>query len=194
MSKKEDKLKNEEIVEAERAETATDEEKELSAAELAKKLNILQKERDEAVKRAEELEAQAADFKDKWYRTAAEFDNFRKRNAETRRTALEEGKIDAVKKLLFIGDNVERALGYEIDEKTKEGLAMLLRQFDEIIANLGLEKIDPTGEKFDPNLAEAIFTKDAEEGQESGTIDSVFQKGYKLGDKIIRYAQVVVIK
>lgn len=194
MSKKEDKLKNEEIVDAERPETATDEEKELSAAELAKKLNILQKERDEAVKRAEELEAQAADFKDKWYRTAAEFDNFRKRNAETRRTALEEGKIDAVKKLLFIGDNVERALGYEIDEKTKEGLAMLLRQFDEIIANLGLEKIDPTGEKFDPNLAEAIFTKDAEEGQESGTIDSVFQKGYKLGDKIIRYAQVVVIK
>ena len=145
-------------------------------------------------KKLEEALTQAAEYKDKWYRTAAEFENYKKRNAETRRNALEEGKTDAVCKILFIGDNVERAIGYCADEKTKEGLEMLLRQYKEILTNLGLTEIDPVGQPFDPNLHEAIFSKDAEEGQESGTVDSVFLKGYKLGEKIIRYAQVVVIK
>ncbi|MBP5193166.1 MAG: nucleotide exchange factor GrpE [Clostridia bacterium] len=144
--------------------------------------------------RIAELEAQSADYKDKWYRTAAEFENYKKRNAETRRIALEEGKIDTVKKILFIGDNLERALSYGLDEKTKEGIELLIRQYGEILNNLGLEVIDPKGEKFDPNLHEAIFSREAGEGEESGTVDSVFLKGYKLGDKMIRYAQVVVIK
>ena len=194
MSKKEEKKQKAEEVIAETEQEETRNGQALSIEELKCKLETCERERDEAQCKADDFAAQAADFKDKWYRTAAEFDNYRKRNAETRKNALEEGKADAVKKILFIGDNVERALGFEIDEKTKEGLTMLLRQFDEVIANLGLEKIDPKGEAFDPNLHEAIFTKDAEEGQESGTVDSVFLKGYKMGDKIIRYAQVVVIK
>ena len=149
---------------------------------------------EEFANRISELEAQATDYKDKWYRTAAEFENYKKRNAETRRIALEEGKIETVRKILFIGDNLERALSYGLDEKTKEGIELLIRQYGEIMNNLGLETIDPKGEKFDPNFHEAIFSRDAEEGEESGTVDSVFLKGYKLGDKIIRYAQVVVIK
>ena len=71
---------------------------------------------------------------------------------------------------------------------------MILRQYGEVLTNLGLEEINPIGEKFDPAVSEAIFTKDAEEGQESGIVEQVFLKGYKLGGKIIRYAQVVVIK
>lgn len=154
----------------------------------------LKHENEELNKKIEELTKQADDYKDKWYRTAAEFDNFKKRNNETRRNAYDEGKTDTIKKILFVGDTVERALSYGLDEKTEEGMKLLLRQYSEILTNLGLEEINPVGEKFDPAIAEAIFTKDAEEGQESGTVESVFLKGYKLGGKIIRYAQVVVIK
>ena len=154
----------------------------------------LKHENEELNKKIEELTKQADDYKDKWYRTAAEFDNFKKRNNETRRNAYDEGKTDTIKKILFVGDTVERALSYGLDEKTEEGMKLLLRQYGEILTNLGLEEINPVGEKFDPAIAEAIFTQDAEEGQESGTVESVFLKGYKLGGKIIRYAQVVVIK
>lgn len=157
-------------------------------------LEDLQKQISEDQKLIEELTAQSADYKDKWYRSVAEFENYKKRNAETRKNAYEEGKTDTLKKILFIGDNVERALSYDIDENTKQGLNMLLRQYKEILVGMGLEEIDPKGGKFDPNLHEAIFTKPCEEGQEAGTVDSVFLKGYKMGDKIIRYAQVVVIK
>lgn len=152
---------------------------------------------EELVSKEEEinaLKAENADFKDKWYRSVAEFENFKKRNAETRKNAYEEGKSDTILKILFIGDNLDRALSYSIDDKTKEGLEMLLKQYGEVMANLGLEVINPIGEVFDPNLHEAIFSKDAEEGQESGVVDSVFLKGYKQGNKIIRYAQVVVVK
>ena len=154
----------------------------------------LKHENEELNKKIEELTKQADDYKDKWYRTAAEFDNFKKRNNEIRRNAYDEGKTDTIKKILFVGDTVERALSYGLDEKTEEGMKLLLRQYGEILTNLGLEEINPVGEKFDPAIAEAIFTKDAEEGQESGTVESVFLMGYKLGGKIIRYAQVVVIK
>jgi len=152
----------------------------------------------EAVTKQEEeisaLKTEALEYKDKWYRSVAEFENFKKRNAETRKNAFEEGKTDAITKILFIGDNLDRALAYSIDNKTKEGLEMLLKQYGEVMSNLGLEVINPVGENFDPNLHEAIFIKDAEEGQETGIVDSVFLKGYKLGNKIIRYAQVVVTK
>ena len=71
---------------------------------------------------------------------------------------------------------------------------MLIKQYGEIMVNLGLEVVNPIGEVFDPNLHEAIFTKPCEEGQTPDTVDSVFLKGYKMGDKMIRYAQVVVNK
>ncbi len=142
----------------------------------------------------EQLKKQADEYKDKWYRTAAEFENYKKRNAETRKNAYEDGKIETIKRILFIGDNLDRALSYSIDDKTKEGLEMLIKQYGEIMTNLGLEVINPVGEAFDPNLHEAIFTKPCEDGQIADTVDSVFLKGYKMGEKMIRYAQVVVNK
>lgn len=166
----------------------------LSENDIEKEIAELKALHESDVKKIEELTAASADFKDKWYRTAAEYENFRKRNAETRRCALEEGKTEAVKKILFVGDNLERALSFEIDEKTKEGLSMLLRQYEEVLTNLGLETINPVGEVFDPNFHEAIFVKEAEGDQVENTVESVFLKGYKMGEKIIRYAQVVVVK
>ena len=162
--------------------------------EFVNETSELKKENEDLKKKIEELTKQSDDYKDKWYRTAAEFENFKKRNNETRKNAYEEGKADTIKKILFVGDTVERALSYGLDEKTEEGIKLILRQYGEVLTNLGLEEINPIGEKFDPAVSEAIFTKDAEEGQESGTVEQVFLKGYKLGGKIIRYAQVVVIK
>ena len=165
---------------------------EMTTEQLIDKITALSEEKEGLEKQVADLTAENADFKDKWYRTAAEFENFKKRNAETRRNALDDGKTEAIKKILFIGDNLDRALSYSIDEGTKQGLEMLLRQYCEVMENLGLETINPVGEVFDPNLHEAIFTKPCEEGQEPGMVDSVFLKGYKMGNKIIRYAQVVV--
>ena len=166
----------------------------LTARQLNEKLQALTEEKEKCEKQIEELTAEAADYKDKWYRTAAEFENYKKRMAETRRVAYDDGKTEAITKILFIGDNLDRALSYSIDDSTKEGLNMLLKQYGEVLSSLGLEVIDPTDEPFDPNLHEAIFTKDCDEGQEAGLVDSVFLKGYKMGNKIIRYAQVVVTK
>lgn len=149
-------------------------------AELEAKLN-------EALKAADE-------YKASWYRTAADFDNYKKRNNETRANAYADGKGDVIKSILVIGDNLDRALALAIDEKTKEGMELVVRQFSETLNNLGVSEINPVGEVFDPNLHEAVHQVEPEEGDQSGTIKQVFKKGYSLNGKMLRYAQVVVIK
>lgn len=143
-----------------------------------------------------ELTKKAEEYKASWYRTAADFDNFRKRNNETRANAYFDGKSDAIKNLLIIGDNLDRALNSvaNADEQTKSGIELVVKQFGEILKNMGVEEINPVGEKFDPNLHEAVHQLDGAEGEESGIIKSVFKKGYRLSGKMIRYAQVIVIK
>lgn len=143
----------------------------------------------------EQLKKEVGEYKDNWLRSRADFENFRKRNNETRRTAYEDGKIDAVKKILQIGDNLDRAVLTVADEQIKKGLEMTVIQFNETLKNLGVEPIEiKEGDKFDPNFAEAVMAVDAVDGEVSGNIKQVFLKGYKLGDKVIRYAQVVVVK
>ncbi len=143
---------------------------------------------------AEQNQKLAEEYKDKWYRTTAEYENYRKRTQTERAQAYSNGQTDAVKKILAIGDNLERAITFNVDEKSKEGLELILKQYKDVAVNLGLTEIDPTGKPFDPNEAEAVMQAEAENGEESGTVKTTFLKGYKLGDKIIRYAQVVVIK
>jgi len=140
-----------------------------------------------------DLKAQAEDFKDKWMRTAAEFDNYKKRTVSTRLQSIEEGKSQILLKVLPIGDNLERALNLPIDEKTKEGLNLLVRNFKELLEKEGITEINPIGEKFDPNMHEALMQVAAEDGDISGNVKDVFIKGYKIGDKVIRYAQVRVV-
>ena len=145
-------------------------------------------------KREKELEAaraEAADYKDKWMRTAAEFDNFRKRNEAARRSAYNDGKADVLVKILPVGDNLERAL-LTCDEQTKKGIEMVLRSFKKLLDEEGIEPIDPKDEEFDPTFCEAIMSEPAAEGVEPGYVKEVFLKGYKKGDKVIRYAQVKV--
>ena len=145
-------------------------------------------------KMKEELEAaraEAADYKDKWMRSAAEFDNFRKRNEQTRRNAYLDGKGEILLKIFPIGDNLERALGM-CDEKTAKGIEMVLRSFKKLLEDEGIEEIDPKDEEFDPALCEAIMSEPAADGVEAGYVKEVFLKGYKRGDKVLRFAQVKV--
>ena len=146
-------------------------------------------------KREKELEAAragAADYKDKWMRTAAEFDNFRKRNEQTRRNAYLDGKADVLLKILPVGDNLERALASCADENTKKGIEMVLRSFKKLLEDEGIEAIDPKDEEFDPAFCEAILSEPAAEGVEPGYVKEVFVKGYRRGEKVLRYAQVKV--
>ncbi len=141
----------------------------------------------------DKLQKEAFSYKDSWYRTSADFDNFKKRNSEARSVAYKEGKIDTIIKILVVGDNLERALSMPLDEKTKQGIELILRQFKETLQSLDVTEINPLGEIFDPTTAEAVMKMPKEEGEVENTVKQVFLKGYKLGDKIIRYAQVVVI-
>ncbi|MBO7369351.1 MAG: nucleotide exchange factor GrpE [Clostridia bacterium] len=142
----------------------------------------------------EKEQAESNKFKDNWYRTAAEFENFKKRNEFTRRTAYEDGIKDDFNPIFNIGDSIDRALSVELDEKTKSGVMLIKRQFIESLAALKVEEIDPQGTVFDPNTQEAITTIPTEDKEKDGTVAQVYKKGYSLGGKIIRYAQVVVYK
>ena len=139
----------------------------------------------------EKAKAEAADYKDKWMRSAAEFDNFRKRNEQTRRNAYLDGKADVLLKIFPVGDNLERAL-LTCDEQTKKGIELVLRSFKKLLEEEGIEEIDPKDEEFDPAFCEAIMSEPAAEGVGPGYVKEVFLKGYKRGDKVLRFAQVKV--
>ena len=142
----------------------------------------------------EKLTAEANDYKEKWMRNVAEFDNYKKRNAKLYSEAYSAGISDVILKILPVGDNLEWALSLGLDEKTEEGIRKIIEKYNETLKGLDVEEINPIGEVFDPNIAEAVMQAPAEDGQESDTVKQVFQKGYKLKDKIIRYAKVCVVK
>jgi len=141
-----------------------------------------------------EMEKKANDYKDKWMRSVAEFDNYKKRNANLWKDAYSEGMSDVILQILPVGDNLDMALSLGLDEKTSEGVKLIRKKFDDILKGIGVVEINPVGEKFDPMIAEAIMQVEGEEGETSENVKQVFQKGYKLKDKIIRYAKVSVIK
>ncbi len=164
--------------------------KDLSADELKDLIKALREENGKVI---EELK-KAEEYKDNWLRSRADFENFKKRNNETRRNAYEDGKNDVIKSILCVGDNLDRALLTVKDEQTKKGLEMVVKQFGEIMNSIGVTEINPVGQRFDPNIAEAVMQVEPEDGDQSETVKQVFLKGYKSGEKIIRFAQVVVTK
>jgi len=180
--------------EAERAADTEDGKNKSQSKQQKKSDSKLTAENAELKRKLEESEKKAEEYKQSWYRSAAEFDNYKKRHANERSQAYTDGQGDVIKSILVIGDNLERALCSVPDEKTAEGIKMMIRQFYETLANLNVKVVDPVGETFDPNLHEAVHQVEPEEGDESGKIKSVFRKGYELNGKILRYAQVVVIK
>ncbi len=156
-------------------------------------VKALTAENEQLKKEIESLKAEVNATKDSWLRCAADFENFKKRNQDTRINAYREGKSDIIKKILVVGDTLDRALTMDLDEKTMEGIKLMARQFTETLESEGVTAINPVGEVFDPNTQEAVMQVPKEEGDTPGTVKQVFLKGYKLQDRVIRYAQVVVI-
>ncbi len=141
-----------------------------------------------------ELQAQVDDYKNKWMRSVAEFDNYKKRNAKMWQEAFNEGVSSVLLKILPVGDNLDWALSIGLDEKTQEGIKNIKKKYDETLKSMDIEEINPLGLEFDPNTSEAVMMVDGEEGEESGVVKQVLQKGYKIKEKVIRYAKVSVIK
>lgn len=146
----------------------------------------------EQIAETETLRAQAEDFKRKWYSVAAEYDNYRKRTKDISSQKYAEGRADVILKILPIGDDIDRALAVCTDEKMKQGLEMVKASFDKVVAEEGIEGFDPTGEEFNSVTSTAIAAFPAAEGEASGIVKQTFLKGYKKGDKILRFAQVIV--
>ena len=140
----------------------------------------------------EKLTKELEEQKDKYMRLAAEYDNFRKRSAKERLDISAATVGNTINEILPVFDNFERALNAETtDEKYKSGVEMIFNQFGDALKKLGVEIIDPLGETFDPNIANAV-NQIEDENLGENEVAQVFQKGYKIGDKIIRYAMVVV--
>ena len=142
----------------------------------------------------EKTKAQCDEYLDLAQRKQAEFANYRRRTEGVRQEAFDDGRRDAIDKLLPVIDNIERALSAAGDEESglKTGVEMVLRQTKETFAKMGVEEIDPLGQPFDAELHNAVMQGGAEEG-EPGTVCMVLQKGYRLGGRVIRHAMVKVV-
>ena len=170
LSKKDKKREDKQLREENRKLTAKNK-------ELGDSLEKAQKEHDE--------------LQDKYLRVCAEYDNFRKRTQKERDGIFTDAYSDALKEILPIFDNLERAALYTEPDKLTEGLELIFKSAKDMLSKLGVEEFGAVGEKFDPTIHNAVMHIDDESVGEEEIIE-VFQKGYKRGDKIIRHAMVKV--
>lgn len=152
---------------------------------------------EEAAQEREPREDEVARLKDQLLRTAADFDNFRKRSRRDVEDAERRGREEAVREILPIVDNLERAVSASESAKdtaaVAEGVRMVLKQFEDVSSRLGLERVGAVGERFDPNLHDAVQQVETDE-HPPGTIVAEVVPGYRLGDRLIRAALVVVAR
>ena len=142
-----------------------------------------------------EAKAKAAESLAMAQRVQADFENFRRRNESVRADSFAEGKRDVAAAMLPVLDNLERAAeaaAGSADESLRNGVELVLKQMNEVYKKLNVSPIDRLGEKFDPNLENAILQGTEEEG-EPGTVCQVLQKGYMMGEKVLRHAMVKVV-
>ena len=138
-------------------------------------------------------EKNAAQAKDQLLRMAAEYENYRKRSTREADQKFNDGVSFAVNQIIPILDTLEMAANAPTtDENYKKGVTMTLDKAAKALETLHVEEIESLGKPFDPNFMNAVQQVPAQEGQESGTVVTVYQKGYKLGEKIVRHATVVV--
>ena len=138
------------------------------------------------------LKDQVAQQEDKYLRLAAEYDNYRRRTAKEKDSIWNDAKADAAGAFLPVYDNLERALKQETaDEAFKKGVEMTMTQLKTVLEKLGITEIPALGQTFDPNLHNAVMHVEDENFGEN-TVCDVFQAGFQLGDKVIRFAMVKV--
>ena len=136
-------------------------------------------------------EAALGEANDKHLRLAAEYDNFRRRAAQEKAAAYTDGLEGALSRLLPVMDNLERAAMYREAEKVAEGLALIAKAAEEAFTAMGVESFGEVGDAFDPNLHNAVMHVE-DEALGEGVISAVHQKGYRKGERILRYAMVTV--
>ena len=140
------------------------------------------------------LLGELAEANDKYMRVCAEYDNFRKRSAKEREGVYSDAYVDALTQILPILDNLERAAQYsgdDSDHPLAKGLELTLKSFSEVMEKMGVKEIEALGQKFDPNVHNAVMHVEDESFGENEIVE-VFMKGYIRGDKVLRYSMVKV--
>ena len=147
----------------------------------------------EQMEKMEALAGQLATLNDQHLRLAAEYDNYRKRTTKEKEGIYQDAKTDTISKFLEVYDNLERAVGQAGDEENvhKKGMEMIFHQLTGVLEKMGVTIIDPVGEVFDPVRHNAVMHIESDELGES-VVSQVFQKGFLLGEKVIRFAAVQV--
>lgn len=141
----------------------------------------------------EKAEALAEEYKRKWYAVSAEYDNYRKRNSAAVSKAYADGAAEAVLKLLPVADNFGYAYDAASDDKTKAGIDKVIKGFNNVLKSLGVEEISVSvGDPFDEGVMEAVLNFPCGDGEEPNTVKTVLKKGYRSGEKVIRFVQVAV--
>lgn len=139
-------------------------------------------------KQLAELQAQQEETKDKYLRVVAEYENYRKRSTKEKSDAYSDAYADALKAFLPLSDSLMQATAFDPED---QGIKALCKQFSDILTKLGVSEIESDGKPFDPNLHNAIMHEE-DDSVEENTVVQTFQKGYKLGEKVIRPAMVKV--
>ena len=146
----------------------------------------------EQMEKMEQLAQMVAEGNDKYLRLAAEYDNYRKRTAKEKESLFSFAKADTVKPFLDVYDNLLRGVQqYAEGDPNRMGLEMICKQFVDVLSKLGVNEIDALGKPFDPALHNAVMHVEDEEIEES-TVVEVFQKGFMMDDKVLRFAMVKV--
>lgn len=185
MNKEEVNTNNDEVKEGFEKEAPKQEKQEKKQAHKGES-ERLKSELDKALK-------ELAEQSDKYMRLAAEYDNYRKRSTKEREGIYDDAYANAASIFLPLIDNIERAAEYAVDEgKLSEGVKMLEKQLKDILGKLGITAIVPDGEPFDPEVHNAIMHEE-DETKEENTVSQTLQKGYRIGEKVIRHALVKVV-
>ena len=156
-------------------------------AELESKLSA-------AVSDKEKESGKVRDFNTMYVRLQSDFDNYRKRTNEQLKKAKDDGVADAMTKVIPALDVIGQALQMITDEKVAEGVRMIERQLCDVLAGFGVTEIPALGKPFDPELHNAILQVEAEKPEAAGKVIEVFQKGYAMGDRILRHSVVKVAR
>ncbi len=169
---------------------------ELSEDEKIVELEASETEEEVEVDEVAELQEKIEKLEDQSLRLQAEIQNMRRRNQKDREQSARYRSQDLAKEILPAMDNLQRALAIEVTdeagESLKQGIEMVLASFERALTATNVEEIEAEGKPFDPNFHEALAQVPAKEGQESGIVTEVYEKGYKLHDRVLRAAKVIV--